>query len=147
MDLALKEPKPSDQPISQREISVMIDVAQVGSGDTGCGVRDVRLFRNGSLVKIWHGDLPLDQSGHGHVEANIPIVAGDNRFTAYAFNRDNIKSSDAELKVIGDESLRHRGVAYVLAVGLDKYLSPDLSLKYSVADAQALADEPQSPTS
>jgi hypothetical protein len=75
---------------------------------TGFGARDVRLFRNGSLVKVWRGDV-LRSRPKVSLEATVPIVAGENRFTAYAFNRDNIKSSDAELVVTGAEGLRRKG--------------------------------------
>ena len=41
----------------------------------------------------------------------MPIVAGENVLTAYAFNRDNIKSTDATLVVTGDESLQRTGTS------------------------------------
>ena len=36
---------------------------------------------------------------------NILLLAGENIFTAYAFNRDNIKSEDEQFTVTGAESL------------------------------------------
>jgi hypothetical protein len=65
----------------------------------------------------------------------VPIVAGENRFTAYAFNRDNVKSIDSALTVSGADSLKRKGTAYILAVGVNKYANPDYNLKYAVADA------------
>jgi len=62
----------------------------------------LRLFRNGSLVKVWHGDVLRGKTSV--LDATLPIVAGDNNLTAYAFNRDNVKSSDATLTVKGAES-------------------------------------------
>lgn len=53
------------------------------------GARDVRLFRNGSLVKVWHGDVLKSQSNITF-EVQVPVVAGENQFIAYAFNRDNV---------------------------------------------------------
>jgi WD40 repeat protein len=66
------------------------------------GVRDVRLFRNDSLVRMWHGEMKVDASGRGGLETTVKMVAGENKFTAYAFNDDNIKSSDASEIVRGD---------------------------------------------
>jgi uncharacterized caspase-like protein len=100
----------------------------------------VRLFRNGTLVKVWRGDILKDQK-QAVLETEIPIVAGDNRLTAYAFNRDNIKSADAALTVKGANSLARRGTAWVLAVGINRYANEGYNLKYAVADATTFAEE------
>lgn len=110
------------------------------SVQTGSGAQDVRLFRNGSLVKVWRGDVLKGQSSVT-LEATIPIVAGENRLTAYAFNRDNIKSTDVTLVIDGAESLRRQGTAYVLAVGVNTYRNTNYNLKYAVADAEAFSAE------
>jgi len=97
---------------SGRTIKVKVEVSEPASANqsTGAGARDVRLFRNGALVKVWRGDA-LKGRRQATLEAEIPIVAGENRLVAYAFNRDNVKSPDAVLTVTGDESLRRKGVA------------------------------------
>src|SRR3954453_21257288 len=58
------------------------------------GAADLRLFRNGALVKIWRGALPLN-GGRGEFQTQVPLTAGENRFVAYAFNCDNVKTADA----------------------------------------------------
>lgn len=110
------------------------------SAPTGSGAQDIRLFRNGSLVKVWHGDVLKGQSGV-MLEATIPIVAGENRLTAYAFNHDNVKSSDATLIINGADNLKRQGTAYVLAVGVNSYSNPQYNLKYAVADAEVFSAE------
>ena len=100
------------------------------------GVRDVRLFRNGSLVKIWHGGI-ADKS---QLQVTVPISAGINRFTAYAFNDSNVKSRDTELSVRGAYSLRRKGIAYIIVIGVNRYENPDYDLRYATQDAQAFAD-------
>ncbi len=107
---------------------------------TTSGARDVRLFRNGSLVKLWRGDV-LKGRRRVTLEAMVPVIAGANRFTAYAFNRDNVKSADASLSVTGAEALRRKGTAYVIAVGVNAYSNAAFDLKYAVADADAFAAE------
>lgn len=104
------------------------------------GAQDVRLFRNGSLVKVWRGDV-LQGKGSVTLEATVPIVAGANVFTAYAFNHDNVKSEDATQTLTGADSLKRKGTAYILAVGVNEYANAQYNLKYAVADAQDFSAE------
>ena len=122
-------------PLVTRSVSIKLQVSNAPAG-----VRDVRLFRNGSLVKVWHGDVALND-GKATLEAPIPIVAGENHLTAYGFNHDNIKSEDATLTITGAESLRRQGTAYILAVGVNSYANSQYNLKYAVADAKAFGEE------
>jgi len=103
------------------------------------GVRDVRLFRNGSLVGIWHGDVALGSEGTALLEKDVSIVAGSNSFTAYAFNHDNVKSPDATLVVQGPESLKRKPSVYLLAIGIDQYSNPAFNLRYATDDAGEFA--------
>jgi WD40 repeat protein/uncharacterized caspase-like protein len=125
-----------------RTIRVKVEISEPASDNqaTPAGARDVRLFRNGTLVKFWRGDVLKGQK-QATLEAEIPIVAGENRLLAYAFNHDNVKSSDAMLTVMGDEALRRKGVAYVIACGVNQYANPQYNLKYAVADATSFAEE------
>src|SRR6185436_5539957 len=107
---------------------------------TGAGARDVRLFRNGSLVKVWHGDVLKGQTSVT-LEEDITITAGPNRLVAYAFNKDNVKSKDAPLELMGADSLKRKGTAYIIAVGINQYTNDQYNLKYAVADAESFANE------
>jgi WD40 repeat protein len=134
----------SDAAVNNRTIHARLKVAEAKSDKghpQGSTVRDVRLFRNGSLVATWRGEIDLDAQGQAVLEATVPIVVGPNRLTAYAFNEDNIKSPDASLVVTGGAALKHSGVAYVLSVGINEYSNPDYSLKFAVADAQDVSTE------
>lgn len=140
VSLKLAEP----QAAAARTIKVRVEVNEPDAGATPAaslaGGRDVRLFRNGTLVKAWRGDV-LKGQRQAVLETTLPIVAGENRLTAYAFNRDNIKSSDAVLTVTGAEALRRKGTAYVVAFGVNRYANEQYNLKYAAADAQSFADE------
>ena len=116
--------------------------ATVEIADAPAGARDVRLFRNGSLVKVWHGDVLRGQKAAA-LSAEINLVAGENRLTAYAFNHDNIKSLDATLVIDGSESLKRKGVAYIVSIGIDRYGNREFWLKYAVADATDFSAELQ----
>ena len=124
----------SDAP-GARTAKVKINITEAPAG-----ARDLRLFRNGSLVKVWRGDVLQGQST-GTFETSARIVAAANQFTAYAFNRDNVKSSDATVSVLGADSLKRPATFHLLVVGVNEYANPEYNLKYAVADARGFADE------
>jgi WD40 repeat protein/uncharacterized caspase-like protein len=136
------EPAPAAG-IASRRVKIKIEVTDAPADKDhaqGTGARDLRLFRNGSLVKVWHGDVLKGQAAVT-LEEEITVTAGANRLTAYAFNRDNVKSKDAPLLLNGADSLKRAGTAYVIAVGLNNYANAQYNLKYAVADAQSFGDE------
>src|SRR5580765_4035298 len=133
----------STENISTRTVKVKLEIADAAPDEDhkqGSGARDLRLFRNGSLVKVWHGDALKGQSTNS-IEQEITLVAGPNRLTAYAFNNDNVKSKDANLVLTGAGSLKRAGTAWVIAVGVNEYANSQYNLKYAVADAQSFAAE------
>jgi len=142
-DLKLSSSMPANAS-DARNITVKIEVTEAIPDEKhtqrGSGAQDVRLFRNGSLIKVWRGDV-LRGRNSVSLEVVVPIVAGENRIAAYAFNRDNIKSSDATLVINGADSLKRAGVVYVLSVGVNEYANSQYDLKYAVADAKDFAEE------
>jgi WD40 repeat protein/uncharacterized caspase-like protein len=129
--------------ITTRTVKVKIDVTDAPADrehSQGSGARDVRLFRNGSLLKVWHGDV-LSGKPAVSFEEEITVGTGPNRLTAYAFNRDNVKSKDAQLPLTGADSLKRAGTAYVIAVGVNEYANSAYNLKYAMADAQSFSEE------
>ncbi len=128
--------------IAARKIKIRVDVSEAApdtAHPAGSGARDVRLFRNGSLLKAWRGDV-LSSQFSVTLEETVSVVGGENHFVAYAFNRDNIKSADVSLLVNGSDRLKRKGTAYVLAVGINEYANSNYNLKYAVADAQVFGD-------
>jgi WD40 repeat protein/uncharacterized caspase-like protein len=136
------EPPPATG-IASRRVKIKIEVTDAPADkehSQGAGARDLRLFRNGSLVKVWRGNVLSGQAAVT-LEEEITVTAGVNQLTAYAFNRDNVKSKDAPLLLTGAESLKRAGTAYVIAVGLNDYANPQYNLKYAVADAESFGAE------
>jgi WD40 repeat protein len=130
--------------ISARQVQLQLEVQEAPANAShagGSGVRDVRLFRNGSLVKVWRGELRLGKDGRTTLQTPVTLITGENKFSAYGFNRDNIKSSDATLTLNGAESLKRTGIAYILAVGLNRYANPAYDLQFAVPDAKAIAEQ------
>jgi hypothetical protein len=115
----------ADRISSTARASTRVVKLVLGVANAPAGAHDLRLFRNGSLVRLWHGDV-LKGAENVSLEATVPIVAGENKFTAYAFNRDNIKSQDAVLTIEGAESLKRPAVLCV--VTLESMLMPTLNI-------------------
>jgi len=130
-------------PLTKRNVTLRLSVSEAGPDSDhsqGSGARDVRLFRNGLLVKVWSGDVLARQSAQT-LEVTVPVVAGDNQFTAYAFNRDNVKSRDVGFSLRGADSLKRSGTAYVISIGVGRYQNSQYNLNYSVADALAIGEQ------
>jgi WD40 repeat protein/uncharacterized caspase-like protein len=125
-----------------RTVHLDLSISQAEPDKThasGSGVRDVHLFRNGVLVQAWRGDIKLDKAGKATLSADIPIVASENRFTAYAFSGANIKSSDASLVITGADSLRRQGTAWIISIGINHYAdaTPENHLDLNFAEGDA----------
>jgi hypothetical protein len=119
----------------EREIQVSIEAK-----DTGSGIRDLRVFRNQTLVHLEHGDLKPDtQTKTYRLTVPVKLVAGPNEITAYAFNRDNLKSKDSTITVTGADSLKRKRTAYVLAIGINQYSNTDWNLNFAVNDAEGIS--------
>ena len=134
---------------SVEQIAVRIDLIEQAADNEHPrgGVRDVRLFRNGVLVRVWRGELPLGRDGRASLQAVVTMPQGENRLRAYAFNRDNIKSANADLVIpAAARSGRPRevspqvkkGTLYILAVGINQYVNRDFDLRHAVSDAESL---------
>src|SRR5687768_2346943 len=141
--LSLVGPPAAESGIAARTIKVKIDVTDAPAdkdNPKGSGARDLRLFRNGSLVKVWRGDV-LNGQASVSLEHEITVTAGPNRLVAYAFNRDNVKSKDSPLELSGAETLKRKATAYIVAIGVNEYANTQYNLKYAVADARSFGDE------
>ena len=126
----------------QRMVTVRIGIEEVLANDfysTGSGVKDLRLFRNGSLVRTWRGDMTYLSTNKEQLTTQIPITSGRNEIVAYGFNRDNIKSEDASYIINGSDKIARKGVAYIIAIGVDQYANSDFNLHYADDDAAIVA--------
>ena len=134
------------QIVPQVQLEVQVSESRVPAPNLphGSGARDLRLFRNGTLIKVWRGDLPLDMNGFASFSITVPIVAGENTFTAYAFSQANIKSPDATLTATGADTLQRLGTAYVLAIGINTYDADSskqpMNLNFAENDARDFED-------
>ena len=141
--VSLADEKTSVNPIAERQVKVKIEVSEIPPGNgyqNGSGARDIRLFRNGSLVKFWSGSV-LNKSGKTLLETSVSLVNGQNQLTAYGFNNENIKSSNAYITVNGSEKLKRKGIFYIIAIGVGKYANPKYNLNYVERDAEEFSEQ------
>lgn len=144
------------------------DVAEVVVEVSGQGgaVYDVRLFRNDQLVgqfphrtgpvpeadaqlDTWRALTRVPQTDDGGRSTVTFRVALANRFTgqpvffsAYAYNRDRVKSDTARhAEFIAPQlTLAPQPRAYVITMGVDSYDDPGLDLAFAAKDARILGD-------
>ena len=129
-------------------------------GAPNSGVYDLRLFRDGKLVgqqpappadlptadlPAWRAASGLSPGADGVVRRTFQVplptgAAGDMTLTAYAFNADRVKSETAQRVARRDDTPPRARMAYVLAIGEDRYdRNAAWSLNYAAADARRLA--------
>lgn len=115
--------------------------------DHGGGAKNLQLFHNGKNHPIASKDLIVNNRKKNKVsyKLNIPLVGGHNLFTVKATSNGNIESMPesidvmSSVKVVGSK-------CYVLAIGINEYKNPKLSLNYAKADAKAFADSVEQKT-
>jgi WD40 repeat protein len=124
-------PSSAQLEITTRQIPIALDAE-----DTGSGVRDCRVFRNGILVFRDRRAL-ANEGAHLSLSFDLTVVAGKNAVKAYCFNSDQLKSKDFTFLLTGSQSLYRKGKAYIFSIGIDDYSSSPLH--YAKADAVAIA--------
>ena len=102
-------------------------------------VSDLAITVNGKVVQKWPGNQKLSK-GIAIREADLEMPPDDARVTAYAFNADGVRSTEAvwERKVQGGYRLPQRTL-HVLAIGIRNYNNPAYNLSFADNDAAALA--------
>lgn len=141
--ISMKVSGGANSSFATRHIDLELEVASAlpdKDHANGSGAKDLRLFRNGLLIRTWTGDI-LETGTTSTLKVTVPIVAGENRISAYAFNNDNIKSLDADLLVKGANSLKRQGAAYLLVIGVEQYENAQYNLRYPAADANEMGDQ------
>jgi len=110
--------------------------------DRGGGVGEVRTLVNGTAVS----DTPGRGLARIHTAADpgqtiqVRLVPGRNDIQVIAFNTDgSVQSNPAQASVLARYSAPVKPQLYALVVGIQEFVNKTLNLRYSVADAQAVA--------
>jgi WD40 repeat protein len=115
--------------------------------DNGGGVSEIRLMHNGKIIPVKPEQLTLPE-GKGTfttVKQTYPLVAGTNNFSVSGFSKGRLESIPVEVKLFS-ENAANASNCYVMAIGIDKYKNPSMSLNYARDDAEAFVDSIQKKT-
>ena len=106
--------------------------------DMGGGIETVKLFHNGKNIPLDKQTLKLpsrkgESTTYRHI---INLIGGTNTITASASNKDKIESDPQMVEVISDRAGKI-SICYVLAVGINEYKNPKMTLNYARPDAES----------
>lgn len=133
--IALLSPK-NGETVEGESVEVTIQVI-----DEGSGVDEIRLFHNGRVVvdKGNRAATLTDRSGNRRLIHNFEVLlaSGENNFSAVAFSSKRVESKPAKAKV-SLQGAPKKPSLNVLAIGINTYKNPALSLNYGVPDAKGI---------
>ncbi len=124
------------QTVTGDELTVKLNLT-----DTGGGVGDVRLYLNGSAIKLdttrsLKRVEKSSQQGTATQSYKIRLVRGDNLIRAVAFNADNsMQSNPAEQTVTATFTASAKPTLHAVVIGINEFKNPKLHLQYAVPDA------------
>jgi hypothetical protein len=136
---------------SAPDVAVMSAPAQINSEtlileihltNRGGGIGAVRMFINGTAVSETASRALRVEASTGSVSRGIPLhlVSGSNEIRVIAYNADgSMHSNPATANVIANYTPRHKPQLFALVVGINQFRNPAFQLRYSVADATAVA--------
>jgi len=117
---------------------------QVSIADRGGGVGDVRTYVNDSAVSdVQAGSLAKVNAASGppNYKIHVQLVPGPNKIQVIAFNSDgSVHSIPAESTVNAKYDPAGKPQLYALVVGIQSFANPEFNLRFSIADATAIAD-------
>lgn len=105
--------------------------------DRGAGVESFKLFHNGKSVVIDKTFLlPKGKDQTATYKQVLSLVGGSNVFTASATNKDRIEADPYSAEIFSEIATKS-STCYLLAVGINQYKNPKLSLAYAKPDAES----------
>lgn len=108
--------------------------------DNGGGTDEIKVLHNGKRISFGNiKNLPNKKGEHVVLKETISLVHGVNIFEASAFSKDRIESS-ASYSELHSESGELASTCHILAIGIDKYKNPSMTLTFAREDAEALTE-------
>lgn len=108
--------------------------------DNGAGVDHLKLFHNGKSIPIHGQDLkmPNGKDQTASYQHRVSLVGGNNTITASASNKEKIESDPVSVELFSETTGR-TSTCYVLAVGINQYKNPRMTLNYAKPDAESFS--------
>lgn len=134
--------KSSPPPVVRMAVVPVSDPAKlelfVKITDQGGGAAGLKVFHNGKNVTLDKTALKFpSRNGESTVYKQVvDIVGGTNTFTATVVNRHNVESDPHTVEFFS-EHVSKASTCYILAVGINEYKNPMMSLNYARSDAQS----------
>jgi WD40 repeat protein len=102
------------------------------------GLQDLRVFRNGQLVRYLEGP---QKDGEFRIDGvRLPLGGTQVTFTAYAFSNALIKSTTASLDYNYQPAAKPTPRAFLLQIGENHYQATGCELQFSANDANRMSD-------
>lgn len=122
-------------PASEGKAELLIRIT-----DQGAGTRNLKIYHNGKNVSLKgeHVTMPQVKGQRVTIKQLVTLVGGENIFSATATNKDDIES-DPHTATIFSEFPVKASTCHILAVGINQYKNPKLSLNYARDDAEAFS--------
>lgn len=125
------------EPGNNGRVAVTISVALQNKGSQTSGAQELRLFRDGRMVRYWPTVDAAEVTAH-----DVALPSGDRPvvFSAYAFNSGGVKSltGQTEYRPQPSAAASHPR-AFLLNIGVNRTKDSSCALHYSVADAKAFS--------
>jgi WD40 repeat protein len=115
--------------------SVVVEITAEDNG--GGGVSEIRLYRNGKLVRASAGQMRRDDPKRLVGRYELDVESGQTVVSATAINNERLESRPETITVASGRPQR-RGKIHLLTVGINKYRDRSLDLFYAKPDAQSI---------
>jgi WD40 repeat protein len=109
--------------------------------DEGGGVNGLKISHNGKIISLATAKIayPIAKGNFTIFQLTLPLVTGNNIFTATVCNKYKMESTVAKTEVYTSKA-SHQVVCHVMAIGIDRYINPQLTLNYAKKDAESFVE-------
>ncbi|MEW6686864.1 MAG: caspase family protein [Candidatus Edwardsbacteria bacterium] len=112
----------------------------VSAKDTGGGIDEIRLYHNGKAIGEDQRAVKIVPKGNKVIKTyTVTLIDGINTFRAVGFSKDRTESNPYEL-IVKLTAPQKDVSLYILAVGINRYKNPALSLNYAEPDARGIIE-------
>jgi WD40 repeat protein len=106
--------------------------------DNGAGADNLKLFHNGKSVTLDKATLkfPSGKDQSTTYRHTVTLIGGTNTFSATAVNKDKIESDPNSAELFSEQTGK-TSTCFILAVGINQYKNPRMTLNYAKPDAES----------